>query len=97
MCSGAFCTPSPADQPTGQMSDCPPVSTCISITPSKLLQNSTGVNTNRIWPYIYFQLGFIGENGRFSENEPHLHITEHAASTHGCLDDAAASRNRADS
>lgn len=95
--NGAFCAPSPADQSTRQMSDCPPVSMYIIITPSELLQNSTGVNKNRIWPYIYFKLAFIGENGRFSENEPHLHITEHAMSTRGCLGDAAASRNRAGS
>lgn len=63
VCNGAFRAPSPADQSTRQMSDCPLVSTYIIITPSELLQNSTGVNKNRIWPYIYFKLGFIGEKG----------------------------------
>lgn len=95
MCNGPFCVPSPANESTGQMSDCPPVPMCIIITPLELLQNSTGVNKNSIWTFIYFHLGFIGENGRFSENKPHFHITEHVMSTQGCLGDAAASRNRA--
>lgn len=76
------------------MSDCPPVPMYIIITPSELLQNSTGVNKNRIWTFIYFHLGFIGESGGFSENKPHLYITDHVMSTQGCLGDAAASRNR---
>lgn len=54
VCNGPFCVPSPADQSTGQMSDCPPVPMYIIITPLELLQNSTGVNKNRIWSLIYF-------------------------------------------
>lgn len=33
VCNRAFCAPSPADQSNGQVSDCPPVSMYIIITP----------------------------------------------------------------
>lgn len=81
MCNESLCAPFPEDQLTSLMSDCPPVSMHVIVTSSGLLQNSTGVNKNRICPYSYFKLGFTGENDQFSENKPHLHITERATLT----------------
>lgn len=60
VCNGALCATSPEDQLNRQVSDCPPISMYISISPLELLQNCTGVDMNRIRPYVCFRLVFTG-------------------------------------